>query len=379
LPWSADENREFLLSNIHPNDRVLDVGAGAGIWADLLTTGTVDRRATLKRENIDAVEIFEPYIERFGLEQKYNWIYRGDFKELAIRTDWYNVVILGDVLEHFEMEDALKVWEKARQIVGPFGVVLLSTPIIDFPQGEVDGNVHEAHLSSFDMEALKALSGVVKYQEGTIIGSVVAMGEETPMADDLTVLITTIPTRQDQLATALNSVLQQTLRPLKTHIQNDLYKEGAPGNRDRGIGSIKTKYVALLDDDDYFYPDHLQTLYKTALDTDADIVYSWFDVVGGEDPFPQNFGKPWNPKNPTQTTVTILAKTDVIREAGGYSNTKGMSDEELGQFAQGNTVGEDFRMIFNANSQGAKIVHVPKKTWAYVHHTSNTSGRPDRW
>jgi SAM-dependent methyltransferase len=378
LPWSADENRDFLLSNIHPNDRVLDVGAGAGIWADLLTAPSTVRRA-VKRKNIDAVEIFEPYIERFNLREKYNHIYLGDFRELAIRTDWYNVIILGDVLEHFEMDDALKVWEKARQIVGPEGVVLLSTPIIDFPQGEEEGNIHEAHLSSFDMEALKALSGVVKYQEGSIIGSVVASGLEGPTADDLTVLITTIPTRQEQLATAYNSVLQQTLQPRKIHVQNDLYKEGAPGNRDRGIEEVQTKYVALLDDDDYFYPDHLETLYKAALDTDADIVYSWFDVVGGEDPFPENFGKPWNPEKPVQTTVTVLAKTDVIRKAGGYSNKHNLALDELGDFAQGNTAGEDFRMVFTANKQGAKIVHVPKKTWAYVHHSSNTSGQPDRW
>lgn len=373
MPWSADENRDFLLSFIHPDDRVLDVGAGAGIWADLLAAKGI------RRKNRDAVEIFEPYVGRFGLQNKYGHIYLGDFKELALPVDHYNVLILGDVLEHFEMEDALEVWEKARKIVGPYGKVLLSTPIIDFPQGEEEGNIHESHLSSFDMEALKGLSGVQNWQEGTIIGSVVAEGLETPVADDLTVLITTIPTRSEKLARAYMSVERQTLKPVTIHVQNDLYKEGAPKNRDRGIEEVKTKWVALLDDDDYFYSNHLETLYKTALDTDADIVYSWFDVVGGTDPFPQNFGKPWDPENPVQITITILAKTDVIRASGGYTNISSLTDEELEIYAQGNTIGEDFRMIAAANQQGAKIVHVPKRTWAYVHHESNTSGRPDRW
>lgn len=373
MPWSADENRDFLLSHIQDTDRVLDVGAGAGIWADLLA------QRGHRRRSIHAVEIFEPYIERFGLDGKYGTIYLGDFRTLAIPSNLYNVLILGDVLEHFVYHEAMQIWEKARRIVGPNGLVLLSTPIIDFPQGEEEGNIHEAHLSSFDMDALRCLSGVTESQEGTIIGSVVARGSEAPSAADLTVVVTTIPSRHELLERALASVDAQTLQPGQLHVQNDLYKEGAPGNRDRGIEQVNTKYVALLDDDDYFYPDHLETLYNAAIDTDADIVYSWFDVVGGEDPFPQNFGKPWNPDEPVQITVTILAKTDVIRKAGGYSNTSSLTEEELAIYAQGNTIGEDFRMISNANAQGAKIVHVPKRTWAYVHHSSNTSGRPDRW
>lgn len=377
MPWSADENRDFLLSHIKTTDRVLDVGAGAGIWADLLNG------LGLRRRQIHAVEIFEPYISRFSLQDKYGKIHIGDFRELVIPRNVYNILILGDVLEHFIREEALQIWEKAREIVGPTGIVLLSTPIIDWPQGAEEGNEHEAHLSYFDMDALRSLSGVFKSQEGTIIGSIVARGSEAPSAADLTVLVTTIPTRQDRLTVALTSIETQTLKPGHIHVQNDLYKEGAPANRDRGIEQVKTKYVALLDDDDYLYPDHLELLYSTALDTNADIVYSWFDVDGGADPFPENFGQPWNPEKPVQTTVTILAKTDIIRKAGGYTNAFNMSAEELGDFSQGNTPGEDFRMVFNANKLGAKIVHVPKKTWAYVHWRDssggNTSGRPDRW
>jgi glycosyltransferase involved in cell wall biosynthesis len=205
------------------------------------------------------------------------------------------------------------------------------------------------------------------------------------IAEDLTVVITTIPVRRERLEKAVLSVENQTLQPQELIVQNDLYKEGAPANRDNGIAKVTTKYVALLDDDDYFYPDHLETLYNAAIDNDADIVYSWFDVIGGTDPFPENFGKPWNPEIPIQTTVTILAKTGVIRKAGGYTNQHNLSLEELGNFAQGNTAGEDFRMVFTANKQGAKIIHVPKKTWAYCHWTTpegtvgNTSGSPDRW
>jgi SAM-dependent methyltransferase len=376
MPWSADEHRSWILDRINEDDTVLDVGAGAGIWADLLKD---------KVKFIDAVEIFEPYLDRFDLRNKYRDIYLGDFKELAIPYRMYTVIILGDVLEHFEMEDAMQVWEKARRIVGPRGVVLLSSPIIDYPQGEEEGNIHEAHLSQFDMDSLSKLSGVFGWKEGQIIGSVVAEGSDTPVADDLSVLITTIPVREERLKRAVDSVVAQSLLPAELIVQLDEKKTGAAANRDAGIDRVKTKYVALLDDDDFFHPDHLETLYQAALDTDADIVYSWFEMDGGTDPFPENFGKPWDPKNPCQTTVTVLAKVDTIKKAGGYSNKFNMSFEELGKFAQGNTAGEDFRMVFNANKQGAKIVHVPKKTWSYSHWISadgklgNTSGLPDRW
>lgn len=370
MPWSADENRDWILDRIYSIDRVLDVGAGAGVWADLLKD---------KVRQIDAVEIFEPYVERFGLRSKYNHIYLGDFQTLPIPANTYNVVILGDVLEHFEMDDALEVWEKAREIAGPKGSVLLSTPIVEWPQGEVDGNVHEAHLSFFDIEALKNLPGVVQWQEGEMIGSVIADGRESRVADDLTVVITTIPTREARLARALASVNQQTLQPAEIIVQVDEAKVGAPDNRDKGLAQVKTKYVAFLDDDDYFYPNHLEALYTSAISHDGDIIYSWFDVEGGTDPFPENFGKPWDPENPIQTTVTTLCRTETVRAVGGYGNTESLTDEELEIYAQGNTIGEDFRMVAAANRMGAKIIHVPKKTWAYVHHSSNTSGRPDRW
>jgi hypothetical protein len=200
-----------------------------------------------------------------------------------------------------------------------------------------------------------------------------------PTAKDLTVVITTIPTRKDRLKKAYQSVKDQTLQPAHIIVQTDKEKLGAPANRDAGLRRVTTPYVAFLDDDDYFYPDHLETLYKAAQDSGADIVYSWFDVEGGTDPFPENFGKPWDNENPVQTTVTTLCKTETVRNAGGYSNTYGLNEEELATFAQGNTVGEDFRMVMSALTKGAKIVHVPKKTWAYVHWHGNTSGMPTRW
>lgn len=376
MPWSADENRDWVLSRINENDTVLDVGAGAGIWGALLKN---------KVKFIDGVEIFESYVSSFSLRSTYRNVYVGDFKDLALPHRMYTVIILGEVLKHFKKEDALIVWEKARKLVGPHGVVIASTPIVDLGPDPAGTHTYEATHCSFTMDELSKLSGAFGWIEGDILGYVVAEGAEPPVADDLSVVITTIPVREERLKRAVDSVVAQSLLPAELIVQLDEKKLGAPGNRDAGLDRVKTKYVAFLDDDDFFFPDHLETLYKVALEEDADIVYSWFEMDGGTDPFPENFGKPWDPENPCQTTVTTLAKADTIRKAGGFSTTIGLNEEQLETYAQGNTVGEDFRMVFSANKQGAKIVHVPKKTWAYSHWVTpkgklgNTSGRPDRW
>lgn len=200
-----------------------------------------------------------------------------------------------------------------------------------------------------------------------------------PVAHDLTLVITTIPTRKERLERALISVAAQNLHPAAVIIQEDTHKQGAPANRDAGLARVQTKYVAFLDDDDFLYVQHLHRLYTTAVAEDADIVYSWFDVEGGTDPFPENFGRPWNPEHPVQTTVTTLCKAEAVRKAGGFGTTIGLNDEELATYAQGNTIGEDMRMVLSANAQGAKIVHLPEKTWAYCHWSGNTSGMPTRW
>lgn len=369
MPFSSDENRDWVLSQIPQGARVLDVGAGAGIFADLLVG---------RAEFVDAVEIFEPYVSQFGLRDKYREVFVGDFKELPFFNNSYDVVIMGDVLEHFAHNDAMQVWDKARKVAGRSGLIVMSTPIVYWPQGEENGNIHETHLSFFDMEDLKRLPGVLDSREGAQIGSVVAVGEAVE-AEDLTMVITSIPTRKKSLDRALMSVANQTLQPGRVIVQMDTVGVGAPANRDAGLSRVSSKYVAFLDDDDYLYPQHIQRLYETAVREDADLVYSWFDVIGGSDPFPENFGKPWDPENPRQVTVTTLGKTQAYVDAGGYTCLDGMSDEELEEYGQGNTIGEDFRLVCNINAAGKKIVHHPEKTWAYVHWGGNTSGRPNLW
>jgi glycosyltransferase involved in cell wall biosynthesis len=190
---------------------------------------------------------------------------------------------------------------------------------------------------------------------------------------DIAVVIPTIPPRADLLARALASVDRQTLPPAQVIVECDEDRTGAPATRTRGLSRVTCPYVAFLDDDDELLPAHLAKLAAHLLATDADLVYPWFTVVGGTDPFPHLFGRPFDPHRPCQTTITTLARTSAIRDVGGFVS------EDFGTDDRGNRAGEDFRMIIRLVSRGYRIVHLPERTWLWHHHRANTSGQPTRW
>ncbi|ONH62337.1 hypothetical protein CcI49_02870 [Frankia sp. CcI49] len=100
-----------------------------------------------------------------------------------------------------------------------------------------------------------------------------------------------------------------------------------------------------------------------AADTGADYVYSWPRTVGGTNPHEHWFGVPWKNAEPHDTTITVLVRTELAREVG-FSAPHG---------------GEDLRFTLGCVAAGARIVHLPERTWIWHHHAGNTSGRPDRW
>jgi glycosyltransferase involved in cell wall biosynthesis len=152
----------------------------------------------------------------------------------------------------------------------------------------------------------------------------------------------------------------------------DHKKEGAAANRERGLQMVNTEYTAFLDDDDELLPDHIETLLRVAKEGSADYTWAWFDVIGGTDPFPDHFDKQWDPDNPHQTTITTLVRTELAQQVG-FLNQRGIDPPD------GNTHGEDWSFTLGMSDIGAKMVHVPRRTWIWHHTDQNTSGRPDRW
>lgn len=201
----------------------------------------------------------------------------------------------------------------------------------------------------------------------------------------IAVITPSIPTRHLMLRRAQDSIQAQTLPAYEAHVAMDDDRFGAAVTRQRALGMVSADcdWVAPLDDDDEFMPFHLEALYKYAIDTEADYVYSWFEVVGinglgfGDyDPVfpPGHFENPFDPQNPVETTITILIKRQLLLDVGGY--------EQLYRpeaYAAGASTGEDRNLTLRCIDAGANIQHLVRRTWFWHHHGANTSGRPDRW
>ena len=121
---------DYIVKNFDSNKTVLDVGPYDGRWSDKL-------RGHFK--HIDAVEAFEPYVERFGLRSKYDNIFISDV--LSFDFDYYNLIIIGDVLEHLTVEDAQKLVDKIYNKCDNFVIVIP----YEYPQDEYDANEYQIH------------------------------------------------------------------------------------------------------------------------------------------------------------------------------------------------------------------------------------------
>lgn len=105
---------------------VLDVGAGGGIWHQLLP-----------EYRMDAVEIFRPTAEQ--LCGMYNTVICADIADVSYD---YDLVIFGDVIEHMSVEKAQKVLAYAREHSKDF---VVAVPWL-YEQGVCYGNQWEIHI-----------------------------------------------------------------------------------------------------------------------------------------------------------------------------------------------------------------------------------------
>ncbi len=111
----------------------LDIGAGAGIYAVFLNRHYV----------MDAIEIWAPTIESENLKEKYRNIYCGDALDFKF-TNCYDLIILGDIVEHLDVDDAQRLIKDCLQNAT---YVMIAVPY-NLPQGPIYGNRHECHRQS---------------------------------------------------------------------------------------------------------------------------------------------------------------------------------------------------------------------------------------
>lgn len=182
---------------------------------------------------------------------------------------------------------------------------------------------------------------------------------------DVSVLIPTIPGRDDLYHRALASVYRQTALPGAIHVWCDRERQGAAVARQGLLGMVTTPWLAWLDDDDELLPHHLAALCRHQDATGADVVYP--DARRVYDGSPALADETWSrtfdhtaPAGQGGIPVTVLARTGVVRAAG---------------FDPADPY-EDWGMWVRAAASGATFAHLPEVTWVWHIHPGSTSGRP---
>jgi glycosyltransferase involved in cell wall biosynthesis len=193
--------------------------------------------------------------------------------------------------------------------------------------------------------------------------------------DRVTVAIPTIPPRRMMLARAISSVVLQDYPVHDIAVAVDHDHDGAWATRNRAASRVRTEWTAFLDDDDELMPNHTAALLAAAKDHDADIVWGWFRVIGGQDPFPWGRGKQYDPDSPDHhiVPITYMVRTELLAAAtdalGGF----------LADDAQTGAWQVQDKPLFDLMCRMGKAHTVPDLTWVWHHHASNTSGLPSRW
>jgi hypothetical protein len=132
MPYSSDSGKQYIaqfIDKINPA-QVLDIGAGSGTY-------TAYKKPN---QHWTAIEIWEPNVDRFNLCQLYEKVIIGDARTIDFGV--YDLVILGDVLEHMTKEEAKTLLNKCRRSKH----VIVSIPLGHYPQDEYDGNPYEKHV-----------------------------------------------------------------------------------------------------------------------------------------------------------------------------------------------------------------------------------------
>lgn len=154
MAFSADEGKQFfkewLWYMAHPPKpikTILDVGAGAGTYGRIIRT--VDKPFV-----VHAVEPYETYVERHQLKNFYDKVYTEKIADMLAKDKLacYDLIILGDVLEHMGKIEALALWNKLKPMARFLWLSLPVEPFRDWfwgyrqPAADYEENILERHL-----------------------------------------------------------------------------------------------------------------------------------------------------------------------------------------------------------------------------------------
>lgn len=163
------------------------------------------------------------------------------------------------------------------------------------------------------------------------------------MTADVTIVTATIPGREALLERAIASVRNQTLMPRAHVYKLDEKRAGGAVTKNSLMGIVNTEWVIILDDDDTFLPDHIETLWEQR--DKADIIYSY--ATGNP-----RYNRPFSVEGLMADSIvshTAMFKTSMFNQLGGFKIAQGY----------------DYHLWKDAAEAGFTFLSIPKQTWHY--------------
>jgi len=172
-----------LIRQLRPQS-ILDVGVGFGKWGHLFREYTdileaeqdparYERRHW--RVRIDGIEGFAAYVTEMH-RYLYNAIHIGDMCEVLPRLPQYDVVFLGDVIEHIEKTRGEQLLRDADAHAQK--AVIVSTPKYETEQADLCANELERHRSLWSARDFRRFKGaqVKTVDQATLLAVIVKPG-----------------------------------------------------------------------------------------------------------------------------------------------------------------------------------------------------------
>jgi 2-polyprenyl-3-methyl-5-hydroxy-6-metoxy-1,4-benzoquinol methylase len=125
---------------------ILDIGVGFGkygvLFREYLDVWNVEEDYKHNDIRIDGVEIFKEYEN--PVWKVYNKVHIGDIRKLSKKLPEYDLVFMGDVIEHFTKMEGITILNELR-----YKHIIIVTPIEVSAQKAVYNNPYETHKSQW--------------------------------------------------------------------------------------------------------------------------------------------------------------------------------------------------------------------------------------
>jgi len=161
-------------------ESILDVGVGFGKWGFLFREYTdivasEEEKSRYSKEGwrvrIDGVEGYPGYLTPVH-DYVYDEIHVGLIQDLADGLPRYDVIFLGDMIEHLSKESGHEVLRKMLDRANK--AVIVSTPKFDTHQGELIGNALEQHECLWEARDFERYAGAnVRTIDHTLLVAVI--------------------------------------------------------------------------------------------------------------------------------------------------------------------------------------------------------------